>query len=37
VSTYNDLKAAISEGKWARGPWSARLFPRYFFLLNLMF
>ncbi|XP_027922493.1 proline--tRNA ligase, chloroplastic/mitochondrial [Vigna unguiculata] len=23
VSTYSDLKAAISEGKWARGPWSA--------------
>ncbi|BAU02272.1 proline--tRNA ligase, chloroplastic/mitochondrial [Vigna umbellata] len=23
VSSYNDLKAAISEGKWARGPWSA--------------
>ncbi|XP_061349692.1 proline--tRNA ligase, chloroplastic/mitochondrial [Gastrolobium bilobum] len=23
VSTYDDLKAAISQGKWARGPWSA--------------
>ncbi|OVA14128.1 Aminoacyl-tRNA synthetase [Macleaya cordata] len=23
VSSYDELKAAISEGKWARGPWSA--------------
>ncbi|XP_028801407.1 proline--tRNA ligase, chloroplastic/mitochondrial [Neltuma alba] len=23
VSSYDDLKEAISEGKWARGPWSA--------------
>ncbi|XP_027358417.1 proline--tRNA ligase, chloroplastic/mitochondrial-like [Abrus precatorius] len=23
VSTYDDLKVAISQGKWARGPWSA--------------
>ncbi|MQL74759.1 hypothetical protein Taro_007134 [Colocasia esculenta] len=23
VSSYEELKAAISEGKWARGPWSA--------------
>ncbi|KAL2334765.1 hypothetical protein Fmac_015978 [Flemingia macrophylla] len=23
VSTYDELKAAISQGKWARGPWSA--------------
>ncbi|RDX66604.1 Proline--tRNA ligase, chloroplastic/mitochondrial [Mucuna pruriens] len=23
VSTYDDLKDAISQGKWARGPWSA--------------
>ncbi|XP_004501611.1 proline--tRNA ligase, chloroplastic/mitochondrial [Cicer arietinum] len=23
VNTYDDLKAAISQGKWARGPWSA--------------
>uniref|UniRef100_A0A0A0L6I6 proline--tRNA ligase n=1 Tax=Cucumis sativus TaxID=3659 RepID=A0A0A0L6I6_CUCSA len=23
VSSYNELKEAISEGKWARGPWSA--------------
>lgn len=25
MNTYDDLKAAISQGKWARGPWSARL------------
>jgi hypothetical protein len=24
VSSYGELKEAISEGKWARGPWSAR-------------
>lgn len=24
VSSYNELKEAISQGKWARGPWSAR-------------
>jgi hypothetical protein len=24
VSSYEELKAAIAEGKWARGPWSAR-------------
>lgn len=24
VSSYEELKAAISDGKWARGPWSAR-------------
>ena len=24
VSSYEELKAAISQGKWARGPWSAR-------------
>ncbi|CAN6458629.1 unnamed protein product [Victoria cruziana] len=23
VSSYNELKAAIADGKWARGPWSA--------------
>ncbi|AES73215.2 putative proline--tRNA ligase [Medicago truncatula] len=23
VSSYEDLKSAISQGKWARGPWSA--------------
>ncbi|MED6223232.1 Proline--tRNA ligase, chloroplastic/mitochondrial [Stylosanthes scabra] len=23
VNSYDDLKAAISQGKWARGPWSA--------------
>ncbi|KMS99287.1 hypothetical protein BVRB_2g046160 [Beta vulgaris subsp. vulgaris] len=23
VSSYEELKAAISDGKWARGPWSA--------------
>ncbi|TKY45241.1 Proline--tRNA ligase [Spatholobus suberectus] len=23
VSTYDELKSAISQGKWARGPWSA--------------
>ncbi|GER25224.1 proline-tRNA ligase [Striga asiatica] len=23
VSSYNELKEAIAEGKWARGPWSA--------------
>ncbi|KAL6526968.1 Proline--tRNA ligase, chloroplastic/mitochondrial [Orobanche gracilis] len=23
VSSYNELKAAIAQGKWARGPWSA--------------
>ncbi|KAL9265093.1 Proline--tRNA ligase, chloroplastic/mitochondrial-like protein [Drosera capensis] len=23
VSSYNELKEVISEGKWARGPWSA--------------
>ncbi|KAK4279322.1 hypothetical protein QN277_011119 [Acacia crassicarpa] len=23
VTSYDDLKVAISEGKWARGPWSA--------------
>ncbi|XP_057951830.1 proline--tRNA ligase, chloroplastic/mitochondrial isoform X1 [Malania oleifera] len=23
VSSYDELKAAISKGKWARGPWSA--------------
>ncbi|CAH9070572.1 unnamed protein product [Cuscuta epithymum] len=23
VCTYNELKEAISQGKWARGPWSA--------------
>ncbi|XP_054819870.1 proline--tRNA ligase, chloroplastic/mitochondrial isoform X2 [Prosopis cineraria] len=23
VNSYDDLKVAISEGKWARGPWSA--------------
>ncbi|XP_022945172.1 proline--tRNA ligase, chloroplastic/mitochondrial [Cucurbita moschata] len=23
VSSYNELKEAISQGKWARGPWSA--------------
>lgn len=23
VLSYNELKAAISQGKWARGPWSA--------------
>jgi hypothetical protein len=31
VSSYDELKVAISQGKWARGPWSAR----YFFLLVL--
>ncbi|KAL8166764.1 hypothetical protein V2J09_008263 [Rumex salicifolius] len=25
VSSYDELKAAISAGKWARGPWSGRL------------
>lgn len=29
VSSYNELKAAISEGKWARGPWSARYVVLY--------
>lgn len=24
VSSYDELKVAISQGKWARGPWSAR-------------
>jgi prolyl-tRNA synthetase len=24
VSSYGELKEAIAEGKWARGPWSAR-------------
>lgn len=24
VNSYNELKEAISQGKWARGPWSAR-------------
>ncbi|XP_027162177.1 proline--tRNA ligase, chloroplastic/mitochondrial isoform X1 [Coffea eugenioides] len=24
VSSYDELKEAISQGKWARGPWSAR-------------
>ncbi|GFY83320.1 class II aaRS and biotin synthetases superfamily protein [Actinidia rufa] len=24
VNSYNELKAAIGEGKWARGPWLAR-------------
>ncbi|VFQ99779.1 unnamed protein product [Cuscuta campestris] len=24
VCSYNELKEAISQGKWARGPWSAR-------------
>lgn len=24
VSSYDELKEAIAEGKWARGPWSAR-------------
>ncbi|CAA6658474.1 unnamed protein product [Spirodela intermedia] len=24
VTSYEELKAAIAEGKWARGPWSAR-------------
>jgi hypothetical protein len=24
VSSYEELKEAIAEGKWARGPWSAR-------------
>ncbi|CAL5332114.1 unnamed protein product [Camellia sinensis] len=24
VNSYNQLKDAISQGKWARGPWSAR-------------
>ncbi|KAF3325416.1 proline--tRNA ligase-like protein [Carex littledalei] len=23
VSSYAELKEAIAEGKWARGPWSA--------------
>jgi prolyl-tRNA synthetase len=23
VSSYGELKEAIAEGKWARGPWSA--------------
>ncbi|KAI5669178.1 hypothetical protein M9H77_19031 [Catharanthus roseus] len=23
VSSYNELKEAVSQGKWARGPWSA--------------
>ncbi|CAL2243768.1 unnamed protein product [Prunus armeniaca] len=23
VSSYDELKVAISQGKWARGPWSA--------------
>lgn len=23
VNSYNELKDAISSGKWARGPWSA--------------
>lgn len=26
VSSYDELKEAISQGKWARGPWSARYF-----------
>jgi hypothetical protein len=30
VSSYDELKVAISQGKWARGPWSARYF---FFVL----
>ncbi|KAF9664181.1 hypothetical protein SADUNF_Sadunf17G0129500 [Salix dunnii] len=25
VSSYDELKAAITLGKWARGPWSARI------------
>lgn len=29
VNSYNELKAAISEGKWARGPWSARYVVLY--------
>lgn len=24
VGSYSELKEAISLGKWARGPWSAR-------------
>ncbi|CAL5415632.1 unnamed protein product [Camellia sinensis] len=24
VNSYNELKDALSQGKWARGPWSAR-------------
>lgn len=25
VCSYAELKEAIAQGKWARGPWSARL------------
>lgn len=32
VSSYVELKVAISQGKWARGPWSAR-----YVLLNDVF
>lgn len=28
VSTYPELKLAISEGYWARGPWAGTFFPR---------
>lgn len=24
VASYDELKAAVSDGKWARGPWSGR-------------
>lgn len=33
VGSYDELKAAISLGKWARGPWSARQFILFFFML----
>lgn len=32
VSSYDELKAAITLGKWARGPWSAR----YYFVTLLL-
>jgi hypothetical protein len=32
VSSYDELKAAITLGKWARGPWSAR----YYFVILLL-
>lgn len=31
VSSYDELKVAISQGKWARGPWSAGYVYRDFF------
>lgn len=32
VSSYDELKTAITLGKWARGPWSAR----YYFVMLLL-